>query len=91
MWNKLLCGVGGDSAQQVNHGVLLLLNGLQMGNCSGFVRLDLCQFIYKVLEKIGQLFKNFFQLVVDILHKFTPFQNIQRIRNCSPAGVARSG
>lgn len=51
MWNKLLCGVGGDSAQQVNHSVLLLLDGLQMGKCSGLVRLDLCQFVYKVLEK----------------------------------------
>ena len=74
MWNKLLCGVGCDSAQQVNHSVLLL----QMGKCSGLVRLDLCQFVYKVLEKIGQFFKNV-------------FQNIQRIRNCNPAGVARSG
>ena len=83
MWNKLLCGVGCDSAQQVNHSVLLLLDGLQMGKCSGLVRLDLCQFVYKVLEKIGQFFKNVFQLVVDTLSEHPADKELQPGRGCA--------
>nr|DAE74005.1 MAG TPA: hypothetical protein [Caudoviricetes sp.] len=74
-WNSLLCGVCCNGAQQVNHGVLLLFDGLQMGNCVGLVCLDLCHFIHEILEKIRQLFENLFQLVIDILHMFTPLEH----------------
>nr|DAJ79134.1 MAG TPA: hypothetical protein [Bacteriophage sp.] len=89
MWNKLLCGVGGDSPQQFNHGVLLCFNGLQMGNCSGLVRLDLCQFVNEILEEIRQCLKQCSQLVIDILHKFTPLsehpanKELQPCRGCA--------
>ena len=75
MWNNLLCGVGCNGAQQVNNGILLLFDSLQMGNCVGLVCLDLCHFIHKILEKIRQLFENLLQLVIDVLHMFTPLEH----------------
>nr|DAO41452.1 MAG TPA: hypothetical protein [Caudoviricetes sp.] len=88
MWNSLLCGVCCNGAQQINNGVLLLFDGLQMGNCVGLVCLNLCHFIHKILEKIRQLFENLLQLVIDVLHMFTPSEHpadkeLQPGRSCT--------